>query len=303
LFLFLNDGSERTNAIRQGFDERLSGLGAVSISLPLAVIARPEYEATLAEVQGMWDPSFDFVENRHLGLARDVPTVSLRGRVDPTRDDAVSFDDFQGGRTATEHLLAFGTRSAVFLGVHSPGVPSGQLDWSASRAEGFMAAMASVGRESSATVLVPPSVVPRDTPNDPFDYFGMGALLARQVELTDTNTGIVAANDRVAYGFIAERLRLGDPPELVPPVIGFDNSETNAGTHLSSMALPWSELGRVAADVLFRRATGTLTGSPVAEVVAMVPITRPSSGRGWLARTPFLLEALRQPNPEASLFD
>ena len=68
------------------------------------------------------------------------------------------------------------------------------------------------------------------------------------------------------------------------------------------MALPWDELGREAADVLFRRVSGTLNPSPISELVAMIPITRLSSSRGWLVLTMSLLEALREECFVADLF-
>lgn len=294
LFLFVGDGGPRDVTIRQGFEERLSALGAVSIALLREDAGLQRKDGLLPEIDGVWDT--------RLESTTQVPTVGLLGKVDPASCDSVFFDDVQGGNTAVQHLLAFGTRSAVFLGVHVDGAPYGALDWSERRADGFRQAMTSVGLEGSARVLVPAAVMPIDRPLEPWDYFGMGASLASQVDCLEPNLGIVAANDRVAYGFISAALTAGVPADRIPPIIGFDNLASKFGSHLSSMALPWAELGRAAADVVFRRANGTLAGDPVSEVVSMIPITRLSSRRGWLPLAPRLLAVLQHHPVEADLF-
>lgn len=302
VFLFLYEDGARSDAIRQGFEERISALGAISISLPMTQVAHQWFQGHLPQVQGVWDPSFDADLMMNLAPDMGVPVTGLLGRVNPARSDAVFFDDFQGGKTATQHLLAFGMRSALFLGVHAQDAPYGALEWSARRAEGFKSAMTSVGLEAFARILAPPHAPTIHRESDPYDYFAMGAMLAKEFSAFDKNLGIVAANDRVAYGFIAAALQAGVAPELIPPFIGFDNLETNVGSYLSSMALPWDELGRMAADVLFRRVSGALTPLPISELVAMIPITRLSSRRGWLVRTKSLLEALRDGCTESDLF-
>jgi DNA-binding LacI/PurR family transcriptional regulator len=294
VFLFVGDGGPRDVTIRQGFEERLSALGAVSIALLREDAVLQRRDGQLPQIDGTWDTRFESTSI--------IPTVGLLGKVDPASCDSVFFDDVQGGNIAVQHLLAFGCRSAIFLGVHVVGAPYGALDWSERRANGFRQAMTSVGLGAAATVLLPTSVMPISRPLEPWDYFGMGASLARQLDYTEPNLGIVAANDRVAFGFIAAALSAGVPPDRIPPVIGFDNLPSKFGNHLSSMALPWAELGRTAADVVFRRVNGTLQGDPVSEVVSMIPITRLSSRRAWLPLAPRLLAALQRNPVEADLF-
>ncbi|MFZ4506370.1 MAG: substrate-binding domain-containing protein [Fimbriimonas sp.] len=302
VFLFLNDGVHRSNIIRHGFEERISGLGAISISLPIDEAFRAWDEGLLPDIQGIWDPSFDFERLVHTGPQVPSPSVALRGRADPNRDDTVSFDDFDGGRRATEHLMSFGMRSGVFVGIHGPDVPRGAIDWSGQRAEGFLAAMQSIGRAQAATCLVPSRVIPGADPGDPYDYFAVGFQLAREIENFTADSGIVAANDQLAYGFIAGLLAQGLAPEDIPATIGFDNRETRVGNHMSSMSLPWHDLGQLAAELLFRRASGSLTGPLVTETLPMIPIMRISSVPGWLPKAPLLLEALRRAEPEHHLF-
>jgi len=302
VFLFVSDGGSRDATIRQGFEERLSALGAGSISLSRDDANQQAADKVLPEIDGAWDTSFEGTPELSPIRQRQAPVVGLLGKVDPATSDSVFFDDIQGGKIATQHLLSFGVRSAVFLGVHVADAPYGTLDWSERRADGFRQAMTSVGLEGSAKILLPAAVMPIDRPLEPWDYFGMGASLAGQVDCLEPNLGIVAANDRVAYGFISAALASGVPADRIPPIIGFDNLASKFGSHLSSMALPWAELGRAAADIVFRRATGTLEGDPVSEVVSMLPITRLSSRRGWLPLAPRLLSVLQHHPVEADLF-
>lgn len=302
VFLFVSDGGSRDATIRQGFEERLSALGAGSISLSRDDANQQAATGLLPEIDGTWDTSFDGSPDLPPIREHRAPVVGLLGKVDPATADSVFFDDIQGGKIATQHLLSFGVRSAMFLGVHVPNAPYGTLDWSERRADGFRQAMASVGLENAAKVFVSAQVLPIDRPGEPWDYFRMGASLASQLERVEPNVGIVAANDRVAYGFISAALAAGVPADRIPPIIGFDNSASKFGNHLSSMALPWAELGRAAADIVFRRATGVLEGPPVTEVVSMIPITRLSSRPGWLPLAPRLLSVLKNHPAEIDQF-
>lgn len=302
VFLYLClAGAQRDSIMRQGFEERMSALGAVCIALDVEEANRQFHAGCLPRVAGVWDPTFDEQRRVNMGPAFQVPVVGFLGRVDQTRGDAVAFDDLQGGRAATEHLIGLGVRAAVFLGVHSDDAPAGALDWSARRADGFTAAMAAVGLTDGARVLVPPRVLSQRRVLDPYDYFAMGAQMARTLGRLDPEHGVVAANDRVAYGFLWASVRDGLRAAATPPIVGFDSTACRAGTLLTTMTLPWHDLGRAAADLLFRRASAEEAFPSTVETVPMASITRMSSRPGWLAATPALFDLLQKATAEADL--
>jgi len=303
VFLFVNEGGPQNEAIREGFEERLSALGAQSISVHRQEVTRLWRSGQLPEVEGIWINNFEEDDSEQSQGPRIwAPTVGVLGHVNPEKADSVFFDDFQGGKDATQHLLAYGVRKAIFLGVHPPTAPYNILGWSERRAEGFTAAMKSVGLDSKAKILLPSQLIMRESSEDPYDYFRMGALLAKGIKDFDSLVGIVAANDRVAYGFLSAILQSGINATEIPPMISFDNSDSKVGNFLSSMVLPWSEVGRVAADIIFRRATGSLSEGPISEMVGMIPITRPSSSRGWLSKSPSFAAALTVGHSESDFF-
>jgi DNA-binding LacI/PurR family transcriptional regulator len=62
-----------------------------------------------------------------------------------------------------------------------------------------------------------------------------------------------------------------------PSVVGFDNLHEAEKTVLTSMRVPWEDLGRAAAHTLFLRKMGTLTGPPVERIIPLKLIPRLSS--------------------------
>lgn len=303
VLLFIHEGGPHDTSTRQGFEERLSALGAISISMSIEEAERQWQLGCLPRVQGLWDPSFNPEQQLNFGSTLGLPTVGFDWRIDPRWSDSVRFDDVQGGMAATQHLLAIGIRSIVFLGVHADDASSDHLNWSARRAEGYLAALSAVGLERTATVLLPEELIWRESVIDPSDYFAMGVALGLRTPALPDRSAIVAANDLLAYGFISGSLQAGVPPEAIHPMIGFDNHQVAFGNLLSSMSLPWNELGRVAADILFLRVSEIVTGPrvPVTELVPMIQITRLSSQRGWLLRAPALLDALRRATSESDI--
>lgn len=303
VYLFVGEEGFRDGLIRHGFEQRLSVLGAQSIAMPIKEATRQWNHGQLPEVQGVWNPTFDLQKGSGAGPVWQAPVVGLGGHVDPTSQDAVVFDDFRGGKAATLHLLTYGMRTGLFLGVHASDAPIGAVDWSRGRAEGFLAAMNSVGLEKSAQIVVPGRIIVRKSRSEPFDWFEMGRQMATDYLATakglSDELGVVAVNDMVAYGFLSVLVQSGISPGAIPPIIGFDNINCRVGSHLSSMDLPWHELGRVAADILFRRSRGELPPAPVSEEIPMTQITRFSSTRGWLVRSPALYGLLLKSASEA----
>ena len=104
-------------------------------------------------------------------------------------------------------------------------------------------------------------------------------------------TAVVAANDASAASLLALLEREEVPEARWPALVGFD-ADPGAGRHwFTSLRLPWDELGRHAADLLWERAQGALPPNPQHREVAMRLIPRLSSRPQWRLRAASLLPA------------
>ncbi len=296
VFLFVGENTDRDYQIRRGFEDRLSALGAASLSLTVDAARQALASQSLPLVRGAWDPS----EEQSLSKQLMVPAVAMQGHISESDGIGVSFDNVGGAQAATMHLITHGARSLVYLGVHGGDKQLPALDWSQERAQGFLTAAKSVGIQDRCTVITPFESLPSSRSSDPFDYFQMGIRFANHRAVQTKDVAILAANDRVAYGFLAGLAKLGMKPEEFPPIVGFDASMCRAGDYLTSVALPWSDLGRAAADLLVQRASK----GPSARDVAMVGTTlvvRMSGQAGWLASLPMLFSVLLDAETEDDL--
>jgi len=157
--------------------------------------------------------------------------------------DCVGFDNRRAGRLAAEHLLDLGhTRF---------GVVSGFLrynDRARERLEGVREALHARG------LALPAAQVSEQ----PFNLAGGRAGFAALAALADPPTAIVAGNDLLAIGAIAEAHARGRrvPDDL--SVVGIDDLELAAHTTppLTTVRLPTSELGERAANMLLSRLQG-----------------------------------------------
>ncbi|WP_434994304.1 LacI family DNA-binding transcriptional regulator [Arthrobacter sp. Ld5] len=171
---------------------------------------------------------------------------------------AVVPDEKQGGRTATEALLAAGHRRIAFINTTTTSpAQSGRL-------AGYRLALESAGLDFDESLVFPAS------PEQEGGYAATTAVIDSQA------TAVFCHNDRVAMGLydgLRERgLRI--PEDMA--VMGFDNQDVIAAhlrPPLSTVALPHYELG--AAGV--RRLLGLeTTPSPRPQLIACPPIQRHS---------------------------
>ena len=174
--------------------------------------------------------------------AENVPIVLL-DRAHPSLP-AITIDDIEGGRMATEHLLALGHRRIAFLGDEEANLFG--FDSSASRREGFEAAMAAAGApiEPAWTLRGPHG---RDHAREAATW-----LLAQDPR----PTAVFATSDVQAIG-VLEAAQAADVP--VPEqlsVIGFDNVEAAGYTGLTTVAQPLEEIGALGAELLLRTLSG-----------------------------------------------
>ena len=155
---------------------------------------------------------------------------------------AMHFDNFEGGRMATQHLLQLGHRKIAFI--------AGDSDHpdATDRLRGYQAAL-----EQAGIAYDPHLVVPGE-------YLEVSGLLAvdRLLGTGQRFTAIFAANDQMAVGAALglQRRSLRVPEDV--SIVGFDDLPTSqyAIPPLTSIEQPAYELGRLAAQGLLQMLAG-----------------------------------------------
>lgn len=260
---------------QSGFEDRIAQLGGHSI-----VLMADELQALL--VRGDLPPLSGFFESEGAGLSEQLQAMKLP-RVHYTdtdeshaADDVVGFDNAGGGAQATHHLRQNGHSVIAYLAVHTPEDPR-QLPWSHQRETGWRRAMRQVGADMQGLTFYPPTASGSPIPGqEKAGYDAAKALVGR----TDI-TAVVVANTHATLGMF-EAFREADwPAEHWPAVVCFDASPQVGGSVVSYLRLPWEELGREAAQLLWERRTGRLSGPPVRRPVQMRLVPRLSCRPVW----------------------
>lgn len=157
----------------------------------------------------------------------------------------VDADHIQGSYEAVKHLLAQGCRRIAFLS----GSP--QYSNSADRLLGYRRALEEAG------VLQPGGAGLEGIPSHWY-YEGnysrtSGVQAASRLfpHLREIDA-VFASNDRMAIGLLQGLRELGCPAEAEPAIVGYDDSVEARVTNppLSSVAVPFYEMGRLAAEKL-----------------------------------------------------
>ena len=194
--------------------------------------------------------------------ARNLPVVVTGRTIKAPGLFALNFDNFDGGRLATQHLIQLGHRRIAFVS-GDPAHPDAN-----ERLRGYRAAL-----EAAAIGYDPALVVPGE-------YHELSGVLAvdRLLERGQNFTAIFAANDQMAFGVALglhrRSLRVPDDVSLV----GFDDLPTSlyAIPPLSTVHQPAYEVGRLAAAAMLQLLAGA---TPVAEMPAPRFVARESSRR------------------------
>ncbi len=157
---------------------------------------------------------------------------------------SVLTDDFGGGRLATEYLIKCGHRKIGILSGPTNSHPAHQR---------FLAYQNALMRHN----------IPF---NPSYMYLGNWAYqdgadcCRRLMELPDPPTAIFAMNDMMAYGILntAHEMGIRIPEDL--SVVGFDNLTLSPCSYpaLTTVALPFQEIGQRAAEILIQQLEGTL---------------------------------------------
>ncbi|WAC71265.1 LacI family DNA-binding transcriptional regulator [Roseateles sp. SL47] len=175
-------------------------------------------------------------------MAKEMPVVVTGRSLKATGLYALNFNDFEGARLATDHLLAQGHRKIAFIS-GDPVHPDAQ-----ERLRGYRAALEAAGIKYKPA-LVLPGMFHEDS----------GVLAVEQlINSREPFTAIFSANDQMAFGASLALYRRGiRVPEDVS-IVGFDDLAGAAHSipPLTTIHQAGLELGRCAAQALLELLAG-----------------------------------------------
>lgn len=193
---------------------------------------------------------------------RRVPLVVVDREVAGVAVDTVLTNHLQGGRTATQHLLALGHRRIACVSGGS------DLSPSAERLTGYQQQLAQSGIPLDETLII----------KGDFQYEGGYAAAQQLLALAEPPTAIFACNDLMAVGIISAATQMGVhiPDDL--SVVGFDDVRLASFINppLTTIAQPKYEIGVLATEMLLAR-TQNLDAPPRVERLDTKLIVRGST--------------------------
>lgn len=267
------------NLLRIGFEERIAQLGGATMVLPLAEAVERRHRGELPPLAGVFDHSEGAPEGQGWGIDRSLPRVCFHlWNEDALHTDVLAFDDQGGGWQAAQTLIGQGHQRVAFLAMHPQPNPARYFLWSEAREIGWRSGLASAGLPVEGLAFHPSRLPGRE----PEGQIAGAHATARKLLAVPGITAVVAANDCAAIGLCRALEDSGLPGRRWPAIIGFDGRPAAAEFVLTSLRLPWEELGRTAADFLHERKTGSYRGQPRLRQVPMRLIHR--VGVGAVAR-------------------
>ncbi len=279
IFRYLDEPNSQWATVRAGFEERIASLGGTSVVLDYETARHYRTAGEIVAPAGIFelhDKGQDAI-----WLEPGMPHVEFGelGNVH-AGSDAVYFNNSDGGLKATRHLLALGHTKIAFLGLHPAQGDPGFFLWSQEREAGWRRAMIEAGHSTEGLV-----VLPEHTPD--FEVEALVSLsfdIANRLLEQDNFTAVVAVNAHTAQGLFQALRTSHRSTDLWPAIVGFDTEiadSTGDAMHIvTTLRLPWEELGREAANLLWERAHGRLTDFEQ-RLVPMTLIPRLSCRQEW----------------------
>ena len=195
-------------------------------------------------------------------VARALPVVVTGRRLSAPNLVALDFDNAEGARLATRHLLDLGHRRIAFItgNAHHPDAVQ--------RLQGYRTALREAGL-SADEALVEPGLFHEES-----GVTAMERLLDRGASFS----AVFAANDQMAIGACLALHRRGHRVPVDCSVIGFDDLAMSRYCipPLSTVQHPSYEIGRLAAQAMLRLLAGE---TPEPDVPAPRVVVRESTGR------------------------
>ena len=264
--------------IQIGFDSRVAARGGVALSLELSQAQDSWRDLHVGGV-------FLLVREERLDAVRwaglfdsNVPVARIGGQWRGSEPlDLLSFDNEDGGHRAAHHLIERGFKSIAYLGVHVPSLADSAKEWSSERQSGWARALGEAGLPFHAMALWPQ----READDDAAGAREIGRGFADELLNRGDIRGVVAANDAVALGLIDALCEADVPRDEWPAIVAFDNSPAARRYNITSLHLPWDEIGRAAADLVWSRAHHQLPPERQHRAVPMRLIPRLSCRENW----------------------
>lgn len=177
-----------------------------------------------------------------LATAKELPVVVTGRQLTAPNLHALSFDDFEGARLATHHLMSLGHRRIAMI-AGDPRHPDGK-----ERLRGYRAALEAAGIGYDPELVVQ---------GDFTEASGLSAV-ERLIDSRAPFTAIFAANDQMAFGagLALYRRRLRVPQDV--SLVGYDDlaSAVYALPPLTTVHHPVVELGQMAAQAMLQLLAG-----------------------------------------------
>ncbi len=280
VFPYLDRDNVQFAAIRSGFEERIARLGGASLVLDFELAKHYRDAENGVQPAGI----FEFHEQIHPPVWCVPGTAHAGfGEISVARPDSdmVYFDNIGGGRQAAQHLIGLGHQQIAFLGVHAPEGDPGFFLWSKEREEGWRQSLSEAGLDTQEMAFHPsttPSVAPADIASK-------ARQSAEKLLCHPEITGIVIVN-AIATQALFQVLRGNNRPvDRWPAIVSFDSeviSQSDTAMHLvSAFRLPWEEIGREGADLLWNRSQGRVSDAPQQRYIPMSLIPRLSCRQQW----------------------
>lgn len=194
----------------------------------------------------------------------NMPVASF-GERDPW-GSSVQIDDRAGAVTATEHLISLGHRRiAVIYGrdANDPRVLEYQ------RHLGFNDAMSRANLDVDPTLIVPGD----------FTIAGGARAMEHLLDGEDPPRAVFAFSDEMAYGALRVLRDRGLTPGRDVAIIAFDGHETSALLDLSTISVPFEEIGAATARKLLNNLEGIPSFAPDATVIPTSLTIRSSTSK------------------------
>lgn len=208
-----------------------------------------------------------------LAMKAQIPIIFVGGEPVPEPAISVYYDHAGAGYQAANHLIAAGIDKIAFIGPY--------VDWWV-RDHATGACSAVRNAQGVEIVAFPPEVLadrPEGDIHDPADwdhqqivYNAAKALLADGLPAK----GIIAANDRSAFGFMKAAAEFGWAAGRDYAIVGFDDHPLAKYRSLSTMQPPWNLMGREAGHLLVGALSG-VRGNPSRVCLPSTLIARMSS--------------------------
>lgn len=267
--------------VKMGFEDRLGELGAVAVVLETETALDLQRQGKLPSISGVLDYSFFRGESSSWLDGTQTPNLPRVGfgswpLVHPFTD-FVALDDVKGGRQATQHLLARGHKRIAFLAFHAAN-SSLVSQWSKDRQFGWRQAMEKAGHRCDNLSFCADSEVIVE------DKRGLVEVMRSPVRRLLENpeiTAVVAANDAVAHCLLDGLQHSPIQADSWPAIVGFDGSPDLSAQLLTSLRMPWAEVGRAAADLLWSRSHAQQQRKPQLRRFPMRMVTRLSCRPKW----------------------